>query len=375
MQKEKAGLYIHIPFCLSKCAYCSFYSLEAVSLIPDYIEALKKEIYHYREIFSEFDTIYFGGGTPSLLTPKQIEDIVFTLTRTYKISPKSEITLEINPKDASLEYLKHLRDIGIHRINIGIQSFDTKTLALLGRRHSHEDALTAIEHVQKAGFNHWGIDMIYGVYGQSIKRWQRELLDAVNFQPPHISCYQLSLNPQTPLFRKYTLERWPLPDENKQRSFFFTTAETLRDAGYIHYEVSNFSKGEFFKSKHNQKYWRHVPYLGLGPSANSFMQNRRWWNKADLNAYLQDIFNGIMPILNSENLDHEKLQLETLFLGFRTREGVNLKKYQAIFGIDLLQEKKTIINLLIKNKFLILENGSLRPTLRGMAVADSLALI
>jgi len=375
MRKEKAGLYIHVPFCISKCAYCSFYSLESVGLIPEYLQALKKEIHHYRENFSEFDTVYFGGGTPSLLKPKQLENIISALYRAYKISPKSEMTLEINPKEASLDYLKHLRDLGFRRVNIGVQSFDGKTLALLGRRHTPEDAFTAIEHVQKAGFDHWGIDLIYGVYGQSVKRWQRELLNALKLQPPHISCYQLSLDPLTPLYRRNALERWSLPDEKKQRSFFFTTAETLRNAGYIHYEVSNFAKGEIFKSKHNQKYWRHVPYLGLGPSANSFLQNRRWWNKADLKAYLQDIFNGIMPIGGSENLDDEKLQLETFFLRFRTREGVNLKKYQAIFGIDLFQEKKTIINALIKNKFLVLENGALRPTLRGMAVADSLALI
>jgi len=375
MQNEKAGLYIHIPFCLSKCAYCSFYSLASVGLIPEYIEALKKEIHHYREIFSEFDTIYFGGGTPSLLNPKQIKDILSTIYQTYKIDPQSEITLEINPGDASFEYLHALRDIGIRRVNIGVQSFDDKLLKLLGRRHSGEDALGSVDHVRKAGFENWGMDMLYGVHGQSIKQWQKELLNAVNLQPPHLSCYQLSLDPQVPLRRTYASKGWLLPGENKQRSFFFMTAETLREAGYMHYEVSNFAKGEFLQSKHNRKYWHHVPYLGVGPSANSFFQNRRWWNKADLKAYLQDIFNGIMPILNREKLDKEKLQLETLFLGFRTQEGIDLWKYEKMFGTDLFQEKKTVIHSLIKKKFLVLENGFLKPTLRGMAIADSLALI
>ncbi|HUN55472.1 MAG TPA: radical SAM family heme chaperone HemW [Smithella sp.] len=375
MKDEQAGLYIHIPFCLSKCGYCSFYSVKSVNLIPEYIAALKKEIKHYRNAFSSFDTIYIGGGTPSLLTPQQLSEIFAVINQHYKIDANAEITMEVNPRDVSAEYFQALRSLGINRLNIGIQSFNDKVLKFLGRRHSAKEAIAAMDAARQAGFKNLGIDLIYGVHGVSMNSWKNTLQKAVNLAPEHISAYQLSLGEKTPLYKKYESESWQLPDENTELKLFLTTAEVLENAGYIHYEVSNFARGEKLRSRHNMKYWQHVPYLGLGPAANSFLNNKRWWNKAAVKTYLNEIAQGKMPVEETETLSAEQLQLEALFLGLRTKAGIDLKHYKTKYGVDLIKDKKTIIDALIKNKLIELKDGFLRPTRAGMAIADSLALI
>jgi len=375
MQREKAGLYIHIPFCLRKCGYCSFYSIKSVNLIPEYITALKKEIRYYRKIFSSFDTIYIGGGTPSLLSIGQIETIFKTINKYHKIESHAEITIEVNPGDVSLKYLQTLRSLGINRLNIGIQSFDDDTLRFLGRRHNSTDAIASINDSRQAGFDNIGIDLIYGIHGQKISLWNNTLQKALSYVPEHISCYQLSLETGTPLYKEYALQDIKLPAEKEQLKFFLATAEELGKSGYIHYEVSNFARKDKFKSRHNQKYWQHVPYLGLGPAAHSFLGNRRWWNTSAVKTYLKEIAKGKMPLENTETLSAEQPQLEALFLGLRTKAGLDLKRYKTKYGVDLLEDKKAIIDALIKNKFVELEDCFLSPTRAGMAVADSLALI
>jgi len=375
MQSEKAGLYIHIPFCLSKCGYCSFYSIKSVNLIPEFIDALNKEIKFYSKSFKSFDTVYLGGGTPSLLTIGQLGTIFKAINKSYKIDPCAEITMEVNPGDMSLGYLQSLRSLGINRLNIGIQSFDDHILRLLGRRHNSAEAVSAINNSRKAGFDNIGIDLIYGIHGQNISLWKKTLQITLSYKPEHISCYQLSLSKNTPLYKKYFSEGWQLLDENTELKLFFTTAEEMENAGYIHYEVSNFARQDKFKSRHNQKYWQHVPYLGLGPAAHSFFGNRRWWNTSSVKTYLKEIAQGKMPLENTETLSGEQLQLEALFLGLRTKAGIDLKRFKTKFGIDLLKDKKIVIESLIKNRHVELKNGFLRPTRAGMAIADSLALI
>ena len=375
MRKDQAGLYIHIPFCKSKCGYCSFYSIKSLNLIPDFIDALNKEMKFYSKLFTSFDTVYLGGGTPSLLSPQQLETILKTVGKFYRIDPHSEFTIEVNPGDVSLEYFRTLRLLGINRLNIGIQSFDDNILKFLGRRHNSAEAIAAINDSRKAGFDNIGIDLIYGVHGQNISLWKKTLQKALSHTPEHISCYQLSLETGTPLHKEYALQDISLPAEKEQLTFFQVTASELEKAGYIHYEVSNFARQESLKSKHNMKYWQHVPYLGLGPAAHSFLSNKRWWNTSAVKMYLNEIAQGKMPSENSETLSLEQLQLEDLFLGLRTSTGIDLKLYKTRYGTDLLEDKKTIIDALIKNKLMELKDGFLRPTRAGMAVADSLALI
>jgi oxygen-independent coproporphyrinogen-3 oxidase len=374
-ESAQPGLYIHIPFCLSKCGYCSFYSIKSINLIPAFLSALKQEMEFYSNHFQSFETIYIGGGTPSLLSAKQLAEFFIAINKFYKIDAKAEITMEVNPGDVSVEYFRSLRSLGINRLNIGIQSFNDNSLKFLGRRHSKKDAIEAIDAAGTAGFTNVGIDLIYGVHHQDIKLWKRTLQKALSFSPAHISCYQLSLEAKAPLNKKYGAEGIKLPKEEQQAKFFLATSEELENAGYIHYEVSNFARNENLKSKHNMKYWQHVPYLGLGPAAHSFLDNKRWWNKPSVKNYLREIAQGKIPMENTEELSIEQLQLEALFLGLRTKAGIDLRRYKTKYGADLFVDKKTIIDALIKNKLMELKNGFLMPTRSGMAVADSLALI
>ena len=329
----------------------------------------------YKSLFPSFDTIYMGGGTPSLLSIQQIDDLLKAVNQCFDINRRAEITIEVNPGDVSAGYFQMLRKLEINRLNIGIQSFDDGVLKFLGRRHTAQDAMDAIKSARAAGFDNIGIDLIYGVSGQDVDVWKQSLNKALSFSPEHLSCYQLSLDKKTPLYERYLSEDRNLPDEDQSLDYFLTTSQILTDAGYIHYEISNFARTEYLKSRHNMKYWQHTPYLGLGPAAHSFLNSRRWWNKSDVKIYLKNIADGNIPVERSETLSLEQLQLETLFLGLRMKDGINLELYKTRFGSDLLHDKKMMIGELVKNKMLELKDGYLRPTLSGMAVADSLALI
>ncbi|HNZ31957.1 MAG TPA: radical SAM family heme chaperone HemW [Smithellaceae bacterium] len=375
MQNEKAGLYIHIPFCQSKCAYCNFYSVTSVNLIPQFVAALIKEIKLHQRQFDAFDTVYIGGGTPSLLSFGQLSEILAAINEFHKLDKEAEITMEVNPGDVSVEYFKLLISLGINRLNIGVQSFDDKILKFLGRRHNANEAHQAIMYARAAGFNNLGIDLIYGVYGQSINLWKKTLAEATTFRPEHFSCYELTLEASAPLYKRYLEKKIKKLNEKQQKKFFFTTAEELEKVGYIHYEVSNFARKNNFKSRHNMKYWKHAPYLGIGPAAHSFLENRRWWNVKSAKDYLNNVPQGISPVESEEILTAEQLKLETLFLALRTNDGIDLSAYQKRFHTDLLEQKKMVIESLINSKLLELKKGFLRPTLAGMAVADSLALI
>ncbi|MBN1664148.1 MAG: radical SAM family heme chaperone HemW [Deltaproteobacteria bacterium] len=372
-----AGLYIHIPFCQKKCGYCNFYSVTSLALIREFITALYKEMELYRRTFDSvpFDTIYLGGGSPSVLSAKQIQEILNHVRNTFDFAADSEITIEINPGDIDLLYLQDLRGLGINRINIGVQSFNENILKFLVRRHSRQAALDAVAAAKRAGFDNIGIDLIYGIPGQAMTVWMETLNAVLSFMPEHLSCYQLTIEPDTPLGKKSAEGEFVLPDNDMQYDFFMKTSEILEAAGYVHYEVSNFAKDMDRASRHNQKYWDHTPYLGLGPAAHSFQDNQRWWNHQSLERYLENLKVGTPPVEDSETLTNEQLQLETLLLGLRTKKGINLERYKERFGRDLLKEKSNVIADLDKAGLIKIENGCLRPTPAGLAVADSLSLI
>jgi oxygen-independent coproporphyrinogen-3 oxidase len=329
----------------------------------------------YKEFNLEFNTIYFGGGTPSLLSIEQISEILKSIYRFFKNCSHSEITIEVNPSDLSFDYLKSLFRLGVNRLNIGIQSLDDYTLNVLGRRHKAKDGIEALVAARKSGFENLGIDLIYGVHGQDIQQWQNTLNQVLSFSPEHLSCYQLSLESNTPLFRRYRSENLSLPSEEKSLDYFFTTSQMMTEAGYIHYEVSNFARTSALKSQHNIKYWRHDPYIGLGPSAHSFIERRRWWNVSDVFKYINDIHIRKKPIEQVEELTLEELAFEALFLGLRTNEGIDLIDYRTRFGIDLMRNKRREINNMIEAKLMEIKEERLYPTLSGMALADSLALL
>ncbi len=369
------GLYIHIPFCLSKCHYCDFYSSTSVSVVPDFLNALFKEMETYPNRFWTFDTVYIGGGTPSLLSLKQLKDILTRVRKCFDLMADTEITVETNPADLNQSSLESMRETGINRINIGVQSFDGKVLALLGRRHSARQAISAIEVSRNAGFQNIGFDLIYGVPGQDMNAWLDTLKHAIAFSPEHLSCYQLTLGAETPLAKRYQAGEFLMPEEELQYEFFIKTSEFLEDAGYIHYEVSNFARGMKYASRHNQKYWDHSPYLGLGPSAHSFRDNRRWWNHRSLDQYLAAINAGNLPVEETESLMMEQLRLEALYLGLRTKKGVSLHDFKNQYHYDLFAEKREMIEKLREEGLISIQDGRLYPTQTGLAVADSLALI
>jgi len=376
MDSKNPGLYLHIPFCLTKCSYCSFYSQADVSLIPDFIEALGKEMEMAGTGFSSpFDTVYIGGGTPSVLSPRQIEKILAGIEKSFRLSPQTEFTLEANPGDLDLSLLRSLKNLGINRLNLGIQSFDPQTLAFLGRRHTAEEAIKSMDAAREAGFDPIGLDLIYGVPGQSLGLWRDTLSRVVAFFPEHLSCYQLTLEDDTPLAEGFRRGGFSLAGEDDLLQFFLTTSEMLENSGFIHYEVSNFARGLKHASRHNQKYWDHTPYLGLGPSAHSFSGSARWWNTRSLNDYLQALQSGNLPIEGKEILSREQLRMESWFLALRTRKGVHIEEFNAQYGKDFLSCNSGILKKMQEQGHLVFEDGHLRPTRTGLALADSLARI
>lgn len=371
---SRPGLYIHIPFCISKCRYCAFYSITDLSRTDAFLTALRRETAQYGDWADPFDTLYIGGGTPSVLSSDQWTRMIADVRRAFFIEGDAEITIEANPADITIDLLESLSQSGVNRISIGVQSFDDALLSFLGRRHPGKQAEESVQMAQKRGFDNISLDLIYGIPGQDINIWADTLHRAVSLRPSHLSCYQLTVERGTPLHQETAQGRILLPDENSQAEFFFFTSEFLQKEGYLHYEVSNFAlPGK--ESRHNRKYWNHTPYLGLGPSAHSFKGRQRHRNISSVDGYINALTAGHLPVEENETLNNEDLRMESLFLGFRTRNGICLQDYSRRFGGDLLKEKKAAIDPLVRDGFLEISDGHLRPTIKGMAVADSLALL
>jgi oxygen-independent coproporphyrinogen-3 oxidase len=367
------GLYLHIPFCSAICPYCDFAVLTGgPERRARFTDHLIREIGMWSSDlgpFQEIDTVYFGGGTPSALSSEQLGRIIESLP----VQEDAWIFLEANPEDVTPESVLAWRDLGVRTLSLGIQSFDAEALAFLGRRHSPEQARHSVELARRAGFHTVALDLIYGLPGQSVEAWRRTLETAVSLQPDHISCYQLTIHEGTPF--GFRLERGKLAEapEETQAELFLLTHAFLRDAGWPGYEVSNFARSPEHQSRHNRKYWDHTPYLGVGPSAHSFFGNRRWWNERKIKPYEARIDLGERPIAGSEDLSAEDLALEAVMLGIRTAEGIDLKRFQERYGVDLLERNAALVERMYRAGLLRMERGRLVPTLRGLAIADTLA--
>jgi putative oxygen-independent coproporphyrinogen III oxidase len=366
---ESAGLYLHVPFCVRKCRYCDFVSVSDLTLLPAWLAALEQEMGWYRDFAPAFDTLYLGGGTPSLLAESHLEQIFTAIHQLFRIAPGAEVTLEANPDDLTLNKLKFYRNLGINRLSLGVQSFSDGELTFLGRRHSAAQACRVAEWAREAGIPALSLDLIYALPGQSPAAWQRNLHQALQFQPEHLSCYQLTLASGTPLAQERLSGAWQEMEEERQREFFLFTSVFLESAGYVQYEVSNFARGEEYRSRHNLKYWRHDPYLGLGPAAHSYQERRRWWNLAAVAEYCRRLREGHQPLAGEEVLTPEQLRLEALALGLRTREGVEL----AVVRQGLRDERE--VERLVQAGLVTVDHHRLRPTREGLVVADHLALL
>jgi oxygen-independent coproporphyrinogen III oxidase len=363
------GLYIHVPFCKTKCPYCDFYSVTSLSSISDWLEAIRKEMLLYRDRFSPFDSLYLGGGTPSLLSEHDLADLVGHLHSTFPIPRDAEFTVEINPDDITSSQVMVLRNLGVNRISLGVQSFDERDLRFLKRRHTADQAAKALDEIKGASFAKVGLDLMYGVPGQTESSWARTLEQAVSFDPEHLSCYQLTIHESTPFGRLQAKgEIKPLGEETES-VFFILTSSFLKEKGYLHYEVSNFAKGEGNRCRHNLKYWSRTPYLGLGPSAHSFQEGVRWWNHRDLEGYCRALAHGTSPVAGSETLTAEQVYLETILLGFRTRDGVDREIFRDRPGTE------EVLGHLRQAGLVRVVEGRVVSTLKGFLVADSLPLL
>ena len=368
-ERTHPGLYVHVPFCKTKCPYCDFTSVTSLSSIPEWLEAVRIEMLLYRERFSRFDSLYLGGGTPSLLSRHQLEELVGQLHGCLFLCDDAEFTVEVNPDDVTSDTPALFRDLGVNRVSLGVQSFDDRDLGFLKRRHTAGQALKAAETFKGAGFAKLGLDLMVGLPGQTESSWVRTLEQALSFDPEHLSCYQLTLHENTPFGDLQAKGELRLPGDANQSAFFILTSTFLQQKGYLHYEVSNFARGEENLCRHNLKYWRRAAYLGLGPSAHSHRDGVRWWNLQDLEGYCRALAQGNPPVAGSETLTPEQVYLETILLGFRTREGVDREVFRGREGAE------EVLRHLRQAGLVHAVEGRVVPTVKGFLVADSLPLL
>ncbi|MEJ2727782.1 MAG: radical SAM family heme chaperone HemW [Deltaproteobacteria bacterium] len=376
---QNAGLYVHIPFCLRKCPYCDFYSVTDLSLKPRFLKALMAEMGLISAEGLCFDTLYIGGGTPSVYGHHDIGKIVSAGFENFDLKPESEFTIEVNPGTVSIDQLKGYREAGINRINIGVQSFFQDNLDFLGRIHTAGEARSAVTEAQRAGFQNMGLDLIYGLPDQSEGDWLENLKSAVEYDPTHLSCYTLTYEKGTPFYNRLKDGRIQPLAEEKVRALFEATIDFLENHGYFQYEISNFARigknGRPHVSRHNLKYWTLVPYIGLGASAHSFSENQRYWNVSDVADYTAAIESGRLPEAGREELSREQQIIETIYLGLRTTAGIDLIGFGQKFGINFVKTFKEVLSVLAELNYLEIRNNRCALTRRARAFLDSIALM
>lgn len=368
-----AGIYIHIPFCKSRCIYCSFYSTtESSSLRERYINALCRELTDRKDYLQgeAIHTIYFGGGTPSQLTKEDLDLVFATLSRNYNLDDCEEITLEANPDDLSIQYLKGLSTLPINRISMGIQTFDDHLLKFLNRRHNSKEAIQAFNNARKVGFRNISIDLIYGLPGATTSQWMDDVEQALSLRPEHISAYSLSYEQGTPIYNMLNKHRINEIDEDKYLEFYTILMNELRESGYEHYEISNFCLPDYH-SRHNSSYWHGIPYLGCGAAAHSFNGYQREWNIADLDLYIKGIETGERKF-EKETLTENMQYNEMIMTMLRTKEGIDLSLLKNRFGNDYYNYCLSSARPNIEMKKMVIADNHLRLTRKGIFVSDDI---
>lgn len=327
-------IYIHIPFCERVCIYCDFSVTTSRKYFSDYTASLNTEIKLSRLLRAPaiVKTVYFGGGTPSFLPNPMIESIVYSLKSNFTISPLAEWTIEVNPNHLSLDNALFLKKIGFNRISIGVQSFDNDLLRTLTRIHDADQAKNSVFFAREAGFFNINIDLIYALPRQSVEQWQADVEQIIAYRPEHVSLYALGIEEGTPLKRMVDKNRITIPEEEIFLDYYLYAERRLTEAGYEHYEISNFAQPGF-RSLHNSAYWKRVPYLGLGSSAHSFDGIHRWWNHRRVDRYIEScLTQNTLPIEEKEFLTEKEILKEILLLGFRKSEGVSFSVVEPLLG-------------------------------------------
>ena len=372
-----AALYIHIPFCEKRCSYCDFYTVaDRHEAIPAYVASLVREMELYAgQPFwrqQQFSTLFFGGGTPSLLTPDQLHTLIESARENFTFCDQAEISMEANPGTTSAQHLVDFAQAGINRLSLGVQSFDAEELKKLDRIHTVQDVYRTVEQARRAGIGNLSVDLMFALPGQRPSVWRRNLEQAVALETEHISAYNLTVEPGTPLFFQIQKGQTRPLSEWKERTMFNFTIDYLAEQGYAQYEISNYARPGFH-SRHNMKYWDGSAYLGLGASAHSFDGQRRWRNVENYVHYIRDLEQGQLARTGEEEVDMAKRKLEMIFLSLRVRTGLSLARWTELFGTEFRQEYRDILRLLMDGPKPLLceQDGCIRLTREGLFICDS----
>jgi len=369
-----AGIYIHIPFCKQTCNYCNFHFTTNIKKKELFIEALKKEILSENEFISNaelIESIYFGGGTPSLLLPSELDEILSLLHKKFKVQQGAEITLEANPDDINRVILDEWHRLGINRLSVGVQTFINEELQWMNRVHTAEHSLNCIEMINDSLINNYSVDLIFGSPLLTDDDLKKNLSIIIKNQIPHISCYALTIEKKTPLYKAIKNLQSKNIDTNKQADQFLIVLDTLENNGYEQYEISNYAKPGM-RSKHNSSYWQNKPYYGFGPSAHAFDgKNTRKWNVSNTSMYIQQAGNEI--ISEKETLNTKQHLNEYIMTSLRTKEGIDLNMISNLYGVDYSITIKTALSKFTSGGKLINNDGRIQLTREGKLFADGIA--
>jgi putative oxygen-independent coproporphyrinogen III oxidase len=360
-----AGIYVHVPFCMTRCGYCDFNAYAGLdALKPSYLEALFQEVELAAPAWhgEEFVSVFLGGGTPTTMEPADLKALLAHLRDRFALTRQAEVTIEANPDTVDEASLQALLETGYNRLSMGAQSFDPSVLKVLERIHQPASVRRAMAAARRAGYANVNLDLIYGAEGESADSWERTLHETAGLAPEHVSAYALTIEPATPLGRKVAAGVSPEPDPDLQAEMFQVACDVLRDAGYRHYEVSNWAKPGY-ECAHNLGYWERRPYVGLGAGAHSYRDDTRWWNVRPPETYMEMVERGELPIGGSESLEPSDAYLEEVFLKLRILEGVPAswfeeQRYEPFVASGLLVD----------------DLGQLVPTERGMMLLNELVL-
>jgi len=370
---KPAGIYIHIPFCRSRCSYCDFATgMYSAAMAERYVLSLVNEIGSWREVESPavVDTIYFGGGTPSLLSPAQLEALLNSARKRFRVSPDLEATMEMNPGTVTPETLAQFRTLGVNRASFGAQTFDDSELARLGRSHTSDDTRRTFRYLRDAGFANVSFDLIAGLPGQTMAGWRRNLEEAFSLRPEHLSFYLLEVHEGTPLANHIKSGLQPKPDEDLAAQMYEVMLDRAVEAGYEHYEISNLCLPGY-ESRHNTKYWTGAPYYGFGCSAHSYDGgHRRWANERELARYMEIIEQDRRAIVSETQLTEAERQAEAVFLGLRMMQGFSFKGYQQEFGADLRAKHENDLTRFRKAGLIECSGDLLRLTRAGALLSN-----
>lgn len=364
-----AGIYIHIPFCKSRCIYCGFYSTTLLDLRKKYINAVCREMELRKNYIREpFSTIYLGGGTPSLLDEAELTKLFQYINNVYDVDRNAEITMECNPDDITPEFTNMLSRLPINRVSMGAQTFADSRLRLLHRRHNSDEVKHAVKLLREAGIKNISIDLMFGFPDESLSQWKEDISAALALNVEHISAYSLMYEEDTPLWKMLDTGKVKEIDEELSLTMFKELVCQLTDAGYEHYEISNFARPGY-RSRHNSSYWHQVPYIGLGAAAHSFDLNSRQWNVADLKLYIEEINNGIIP-MEREELDNDTTFNDIITTALRTSDGIDLNAMETRLG---KRYRNTLISAAgkhIEQGLLEIRHDRLRLTAEGIFISD-----